>query len=77
MTQEPDPRPGSYYVSCIDGPRHAFLLGPYDNHQDALDMVDEGRRIAQELDPAAHWYSYGTARVADYRKAGILNEHIG
>ena len=76
MTQEPDPRPGPYYVTAIDGTRHAFLLGPYDHHQDALDMVDEGRRIAQELDRRAIWYAFGTARVADYRKAGILNEHI-
>ena len=75
--QPPDDRPGNYYVTAIDGERHAFLLGPYqDDHATALAMVDEARRIAQELDPRAFWYAYGTARVTGYAKPGILNDHL-
>ena len=75
--QQPDDRPGNYYVTVRDGTRHRFLLGPYkDDHATALAMVDEARRIAQELDRAAIWYAYGTARVTGYAKPGILNDHI-
>ena len=70
----PDPRPGSYYVSAIDGDRHTFLLGPYATHAEALAHVADGRRLALWVDSKAHWYAYGTARATDYSKPGVLND---
>lgn len=78
--QEPDNKEGNYYVSCRDGSRTGFLLGPfYNNHQAALDMVDRVRVKAQEVDPRAHFYSFGTLRVDKdvYNKLGVLNKFFG
>jgi hypothetical protein len=78
--QEPDNKDGNYYVSVIDGTRYGFLLGPfYNNHQAALDMVDRARVKAQEVDPRAHFYSFGTLRVDKevYNKLGVLNKFFG
>lgn len=66
--QHPDPRPGCYYVSAIDGKRKALLLGPYPTHEAALERVDLARRKLHELCQwRSHWWLYGTARLpADY-----------
>ena len=50
-----------FYVTVIDGPRTGFLLGPYDTHKEALDKVDRGRQLAQEVNDWAWFYAYGTA----------------
>lgn len=55
----------SFYVSCWNGQRGpqfaaVSLLGPFDDHQDALNRVDECRRLAQEADPKAAFYAFGT-----------------
>jgi hypothetical protein len=60
-----DHRPGRYYVSVRDGARHGYLLGPYDTHQEALDNVDRGNQLACQADGRAHWYAFGTCRLAD------------
>lgn len=52
-----------YYTSAIDGSRHALLTGPYDTHQQALDMVEPARDKAVELDPKAWFYAYGTCSI--------------
>lgn len=75
--QTPDPRPGNYYVSAIDGPRTALLLGPFPTHQQALDEVDTGRDMACDLDPRAHFYAFGTCRMPDdYTKPGVLTRRL-
>jgi hypothetical protein len=62
-SQEPDPRPGNYYVTAIDGDRWVPLLGPFVNdHRGALDAVEVVRNKACSLDPRAWWYAFGTAR---------------
>lgn len=75
--QPPDIRPGNYYVSVVDGKRHALLLGPFAHHVTALDAVDDVRRLAHELDPRAAWYAFGTCRLPDDDsvpvRAGSLN----
>lgn len=85
MEQQPDPRPGSYYVSVQrdihhgSAPQTALLLGPLSAHQQALDMVDRVRAKACDLDPRAHWYSFGTCRMHDDVETpplGILNPHF-
>lgn len=65
MNQQPDNQPGPYYVSVVDGSRHSLLSGPYDTHQEALDMVSKADVIACLLDPRAHFYAFGTARIKD------------
>lgn len=65
MNQQPDNKPGNYYVSVRkDSGDWRVLLGPFPNdHAAALAWVDPARRKAEELDPRACWYSYGTVRL--------------
>jgi hypothetical protein len=62
--QTPDARPGHYYVSAVDGGTHWFpMAGPFLTHQEALDLVDDVRRYAHEVNYRSVWYSFGTCRV--------------
>jgi hypothetical protein len=79
--QTPDTQPGAYYVTVLDGRRYGRLLGPFiDDHAGALAMVDVVRKRAEELDPRALFYSFGTCRVpADDSiplRAGLLNKYF-
>ena len=74
--QQPDPRPGAYYVSVVDGPRHQILAGPFGTHAETLARVEECRRLANELDPRAHWYAFGACRVEGGTRPGILNARL-
>ncbi|HEY6020838.1 MAG TPA: hypothetical protein VIY48_13350 [Candidatus Paceibacterota bacterium] len=81
-SQQPDTKPGEYYVSVIDGKRTALLLGPFTNdHAAALAMVDRVRAKAEEIDPRAVWYSFGTVRLPSDDsvpiRAGKLNAQFG
>lgn len=62
-------KPGtSFFVSCIedsDQQRKSLLLGPYATHTEALANVERGRKLAEENDPKAHWYSFGTCGIAE------------
>lgn len=60
-----DSKPGNYYVSVRkDSGDWRVLLGPFPNdHAAALAWVDKARRKAEEIDPKAIWYSYGTVRL--------------
>ena len=84
--QEPDTKPGHYFVSCIvgrpGGRRVALLAGPFVNdHARALSMVEPARTAAGAADPRAIWYAFGTARLdADHPRAdrpGVLNAALG
>jgi hypothetical protein len=80
MAQAPDSKPGNYYVSCVDGQHVGRLVGPFLNdHSGALAMVDKARDKAQELDPRAAFYAFGTIRVdLDVPpKPGVLNSYFG
>lgn len=60
-----DSAPGWYYVTARnDSGRAAFLLGPYEQHIDALLMVSRASVHLRDKLPDAAWYAYGTARVA-------------
>jgi hypothetical protein len=77
----PDSKPGAYYVSVVKGSDYRLLLGPFVNdHAKALGMVDAVRRKAEELDPRACWYAFGSCRLdIDADKAppsGILNDRF-
>lgn len=79
MNQQPDNKPGAYYVTVVDGKRFGRLLGPFVNdHAKALSLVDQARAKAEEMDPRACWYSFGTARYPeDDAKPGVLNRFFG
>lgn len=74
-----DHRPGYYYVTAVDAGRYWLLSGPYiDDHGAALADVNVVREIAQESNPRAWFYSYGTARLEEpnglgsTQKAGVM-----
>ena len=59
----PDPRPGAYYVTATDdGLRtHHRLLGPFDTHAEALSWVERVRAYCRRHGgPRAVWMAYGT-----------------
>jgi hypothetical protein len=53
----------AYYVSVIDGPRKGLLIGPLNSHAEALALVSAARNKANELDPRAAFYAFGTASI--------------
>jgi len=59
----PDARSGNYYVCCRNGERVGWLLGPYDDHSEAIENVERGCDLARQADPFAVFYEIGTARV--------------
>jgi hypothetical protein len=71
--QRPDPRPGFYYVSAIDGARKVFARGPFPTHREALDRVDATRTAVEKVDPRAPWYAWGTARSEVDQGPGVLD----
>ena len=58
----------AFFVSCVNGPRVAFVAGPYRTHQDALDAFRAVQEYAERVDPRAVWYSFGTGRARKDQK---------
>ena len=54
----------AFYVTAIDGPRVAYVAGPYRDHAEAMEALPVARAEAERLDPRAVWYAFGTARGA-------------
>lgn len=53
-----------YYASAIEDSRRArkaLLAGPYLTHAEALQVVDRVRRRAEDIDPRAAFWYFGTA----------------
>lgn len=67
---------GHYYVSVVDGKRVGLLAGPYAQNDEALANVGAARRIAEELDPFACFYAFGTCRLPYGERRGILNDRL-
>jgi len=70
-----------FYVSVRDRiandgsrDRYAIALGPFRTHAEALDQVEAVRTKAEEVDPRAWFYGYGTCKLADGSRLGILNK---
>ena len=79
---QPDSQPGAYYVTVINGPRVGRLAGPFINdHAAALAMVDQVRKVAEEVNPRACWYAFGTCRLPNDDSVpiryGSLNKQMG
>ncbi len=73
------PEPGSYYVTCVDGPLFWKMSGPYPTHKAALADVDRVLKIANRHDGRAWFMRWGTTRMANnivelgnLQKAGLL-----
>ncbi len=68
-----------FYVTARDGRRTAFLLGPFQEHSEALRWVNRARQEACDRDIRAWFYSYGTSRLTKSKSLpnGILNKVVG
>jgi acetyl-CoA acetyltransferase len=68
----------AFYVSVIDGERKGLLLGPLNTHAEALDLVPAVRSKANELEPRAAFYAFGTASIdldpGETAPSGKLNQ---
>lgn len=65
-----------YYCTLIrDDGKVAWLLGPFDTHDEAKKHVRAAHEKAQEIDPRTFWCSFGTSSIELDGKAphGKLN----
>ncbi len=60
--QQPDTKPGPYYVTARQGDKYWLMRGPFALHVDALAAVKETMCKACDLDARAHWMQWGTCR---------------
>ena len=70
----PDPRPGPYFVSAIDGAKNYLMAGPYETHGEALAKIDPVRDIANNHDGRAWFMRWGTCRIEGSTRVGTLNK---
>ncbi len=68
--QQPDPRPGYYYVTAYDrerrpGNQYAFLAGPYREHAHALRDLRAASDAAIARDPWLAFAAFGTSGIHD------------
>jgi hypothetical protein len=66
-----------FYASVVSGSRYLLAAGPYKTHPEALAAVDPVRRAAEQVDPRAAFYAFGTLKNGHGNRDGILNEQIG
>lgn len=83
VPQEPDTKPGSYYVSVVRQPggnkNTRLLAGPFvDDHAAALVAVDQVRRLATDYDMKTYFDAFGTVRLpSSYTRPGFFNKQMG
>ena len=75
--QQPDPRPGWYYVTAYDsarrpGNQYAFLAGPYRHHADALRDLRAASDAAIARDPWLAFAAFGTSGIHDPRPGSAV-----
>lgn len=65
-----------YYIDCIDAGRVALVAGPYRT----LDEAEADRSAVQELaykvDDRSWFYLWGTCKVINGHRSGVLNDKI-
>lgn len=66
-----------YYVSIVDGEKFALMAGPFQNHQEAIDMVEKAQDKGNQLDSRAWFYGWGTVKMANGYYEGRLNKELG
>ena len=75
--QQPDPRPGFYYVTAFDsarpaGRQYAFLAGPYREHAHALRDLRAASDLAIARDPWLAFAAFGTSGIHDPRPGSAV-----
>ncbi len=65
-----------YYVSIMDGKRFNVVAGPFETHQESLDMVKPANKIGTELDRKSWFYGWGTVKMDNGYTEGMLNSHL-
>ena len=75
--QQPDPRPGWYYVTAYDsarpaGRRYAFLAGPYRQHAHALRDLRAASDAAIARDPWLAFAAFGTSGIHDPAPGSVV-----
>lgn len=65
-----------FYVSVVDGKRVGLLAGPFATHKQALDLVDKAKEKAEEIDPFACFYAFGTLSLATGKREGVFNKAL-
>ncbi|MCB8986727.1 MAG: hypothetical protein H6661_03135 [Ardenticatenaceae bacterium] len=80
LAQEPVVDPDRlFFVTVRNDSRNGFLAGPFETHQEALDLVPQARQLAHARDPWAAFYSFGTAslpRNYPSMPTGIFNTEL-
>lgn len=54
--------PGDFYVTCRDGRKTGFLLGPYD-YMTARENLQRGLELATDADWRAWFFEFGISRL--------------
>ena len=65
-----------FYASVVDGKRVGLLAGPFPTHKEALDLADQARELAQEADPFACFYAFGTLSLSTGKRRGVFNNAL-
>ena len=66
-----------FYVSVVNGKQWNALVGPFRIHRQALDLVERTRQEAEKVDPYAHFYEFGTVKMPNGFRTGLLNARLG
>ncbi len=53
-----------FYVTIVRDQRVGYLLGPYQGHQEAVNNVERGRKLACAADSWADFDAFGTASLS-------------
>lgn len=66
-----------YYVSAINGKRVSLMVGPLTQHEEALGLVEEARKIASELDSWSDFWHWGTLSIDETgAPEGTMNRYF-
>ena len=66
-----------YYVSIKDAGKFAVVVGPFQTHQEALNMVEPAITAGHEADPKSWFYAWGTCKMENGHRDGGLNKKLG
>lgn len=67
-----------YYVTVIRDDRIGWLLGPFDDHDKAIGLIDVVRELACKIDCWCDFDMFGTASITSEKELpkGKLNNFI-
>lgn len=65
------------YVTVRNGARTGVLVGPFATRPQAEGYLQSAIDAARDIDPWAHFFDFGTARIPGYTRPGRLNARVG